>query len=92
MKGKYEVKVWNNRVKYKLVAAGLLTRNTVSKYKDRIIVADETCECLYLDWFVNAINENQNYFLIVTRNSLASVDYSVREIYELRSKKMVNCM
>lgn len=130
MKGRYEIKIWNSRIKYnfilkrnvtiiqgdsgtgkttlygmvlamtssrgsgvrsnyegKLVAAGILTKRTINEYRNKIIVVDETCDCLYQEWFTDAVREGENYFLIITRGILSGVAYSVREIYGLTTRR-----
>lgn len=71
----------------KLVAAGTLIKQTVGLYSEKIIVVDETCDCLYQGWFIDAINKGDNYFLIITRGTLSGVAYPIREIYELTTYK-----
>ena len=52
---------------------------------DSIIFIDEDNEFLPTDDFARAVRESDNYYVIVSRESLPSLPYSVEEIYGIRT-------
>ena len=51
---------------------------------DSIIFIDEDNEFLPTDDFARAVRESDNYYVIVSREGLANLHYSVEEIYGIR--------
>ncbi len=49
-----------------------------------IIFIDENNEFLPTDEFASAVRQSDNYFVIVTREGLANLPYSIEEIYGIR--------
>ena len=54
---------------------------------DSIIFIDEDNEFLPTDEFARAVRESDNYYVIVTREGLPNLPYSVEEIYGVRESK-----
>lgn len=130
MVGKYEIKVYNNKVQYKLTikrnitilqgnsatgktelirliseheangASSGITLNCDKKctvltsvdwelrllsLKEHIIFIDETANFIKSKRFAELVKGSDNYFVIVTRDDLSQLPYSVDEIYGLKN-------
>ncbi|MCI8790607.1 MAG: translation initiation factor 2 [Lachnospiraceae bacterium] len=57
----------------------------LSMMKDSIVFIDEGNEFVMSDDFAAAIQETDNYYVIVTREGVPSLPYSVEEIYGIRN-------
>ena len=70
----------------------------INQIGNAIIIIDEDSKFIRTKEFARAIRESDNYYLLVTRNYLPMLPYSVDEIYELsgdKNKKFVpvyNCI
>ena len=130
MVGKYEIKVYNNKVQYKLTIKRNITIlqgnsatgkteliRLISEYeandassgitlicdkkctvltsvdwelrlsslKEHIIFIDETANFIKSKRFAELVKGSNNYFVIVTRDDLSQLPYSVEEIYGLKN-------
>lgn len=63
------------------VLSGRLWKTTLSAIHDSIVFIDEGNEFVASDAFSEAIAKTDNYYVIVTRESLPNLPYSVEEIY-----------
>lgn len=59
----------------------------VKELKNCIIFIDEGESCLIDDKFASAIKHTDNYYVIITRDSLCMLPYSIKEIYGMRKSK-----
>ena len=57
----------------------------LSRLKQHIVFIDETVSFLKTKRFAELVNGSDNYFVIVTRDELSQLPYSVEEIYGLRN-------
>lgn len=57
----------------------------LAQMKDSIVFIDEGNEFVMSDGFSAAIQNTDNYYVIVTRESIESLPYSVEEIYGIRN-------
>ncbi len=57
----------------------------LSSIKDSIIFIDEGNKFIFGDRFASLIQHTDNYYVIVTRESIPSLPYSTKEIYEIRN-------
>ena len=54
--------------------------------KDSIVFIDEGNKFIKTTDFARAVRDSDNYYVIITRESLYNLPYSVEEIYEMRQK------
>ena len=66
------------------VLSGSLWREQLSAMRDSIVFIDEGNEFIKTDEFAREIQKTDNYYVIVTRESLPALPYSVEEIYGIR--------
>lgn len=66
------------------VLEGRTWAGQLSMMKDSIVFIDEGNEFVLSDDFALAIRNTDNYYVIVTRESIPSLPYSVEEIYGIR--------
>lgn len=66
------------------VLAGALWKEQLSGMRDSIVFIDEGNEFVKSDDFAREIQLTDNYYVIVTREGLPSLPYSVEEIYGIR--------
>lgn len=57
----------------------------LSRTRDSIVVVDEGARFVSSTTFSEAIQKTDNYYLIITRQRLHALPYSVDEIYEIES-------
>ncbi len=67
------------------VLAGPLWREQLSGMRDSIVFIDEENEFVRSDDFAREIQKTDNYYVIISRESLPSLPYSVDEIYGIRT-------
>lgn len=68
-----------------LTIAGNRWKQQLSLIKGSIVFIDEGNAFLKSDEFADAIKNSDNYYVIITRDSLPNLPYSVKEIYGIRS-------
>lgn len=66
------------------VLEGRTWAGQLSMMKDCIVFIDEGNEFVMSDEFASAIKNTDNYYVIVTREGIPSLPYSVEEIYGIR--------
>lgn len=67
------------------VVSGVLWKEQLSGIKDSIVFIDEGNEFIKTDDFARKIQETDNYYVLVSRESLPSLPYSVEEIYGIQT-------
>ena len=67
------------------VLSGTLWREQLSGIQDSIVFIDEGNEFVKSDAFAREIQSTDNYYVIVSREGLPSLPYSVEEIYGIRT-------
>ena len=67
------------------VVEGSLWKEQLSGISDGIVFIDEGNEFITTVDFADTIQKTDNYYVIVTRESLPSLPYSVEEIYGIRT-------
>lgn len=67
------------------VLAGALWKGQLSGIRDSIVFIDEGSEFVKTADFAREIRRTDNYYVIVSRESLPSLPYSVEEIYGIRT-------
>ena len=67
------------------VIAGATWQGQLSVIRDGIIFVDEGNDFVHSTEFSSAIQQTDNYYVIVTREALANLPYSVEEVYGIRS-------
>lgn len=65
--------------------SGALWREQLSGIKDSIVFIDEGNEFVKTDEFSRIIQATDNYYVIISREGLPSLPYSVEEIYGIRT-------
>ena len=66
------------------VLAGATWKGQLSVIQDSIVFIDEGNPFIFTDEFSEAIRETDNYYVIVSREGLPNLPYSVTEIYGIR--------
>lgn len=66
------------------VLSGILWKEQLSGIQDSIVFIDEGNEFVKSDDFAREIRSTDNYYVIVSREGLPSLPYSVEEIYGIR--------
>lgn len=67
------------------VLAGALWKEQLSGMRDSIVFIDEGNEFVRTDDFAREIRQTDNYYVIVSREGLPALPYSVEEIYGIRT-------
>ena len=67
------------------VLSGRNWRNALSIIKDSIVFIDEGSDFIFTNDFAAYIKSTDNYYVIITRESIPSLPYSVEEIYGIRN-------
>ena len=66
------------------VLEGITWKGQLSEIRDSIVFIDEGNPFVYSDEFARVIQETDNYYVIVSREGLPNLPYSVTEIYGIR--------
>lgn len=66
------------------VLAGKDWKPLLDTMKERIVFIDEGNAFVYSTEFARAVRESDNYYVIVTREGLVNLPYSIEEIYGIR--------
>ena len=74
------------------VLSGALWREQLAGMRDSIVFIDEGNEFIKTDDFAREIQQTDNYYVIITRESLPALPYSVREIYGIRESGKFNTL
>lgn len=61
----------------------------LEKYKGRVFIADESLECINSVEFYIKMQKSDNYFVLISRDKLSHIPFSISEIYELRNNSLV---
>lgn len=67
------------------VLSGILWKEQLSAMKDSIVFIDEGNEFVKSDEFAREIQLTDNYYVIVSRENLHALPYSIEEIYGIRT-------
>lgn len=67
------------------VLSGATWRGQISEMRDSIVFIDEGNPFVFSDEFSHAIQQTDHYYVIVGREGLPNLPYSVTEIYGIRS-------
>ncbi len=67
------------------VLSGALWKEQLSGLRDSIVFIDEGNEFVKSDAFAREIQSTDNYYVIVSREGLSALPYSVEEIYGIRT-------
>ena len=62
-----------------------LWKTVLDAYKDSIIFFDEDYSFIFTKDFAEAIRDSSNYYVIITRQPLNYIPYSINEIYGIRT-------
>ena len=69
------------------VISGNSWETTLEDIKDSIVFIDEGNKFIKSVEFANAVRKSDNYYVIVTRENLSNLPYSVEEIYEMNESQ-----
>lgn len=69
------------------VLEGNFWLDEIEKIRNSIVLIDEDSSFLKSEDFAKAIRGSSNYYLLITRNYLYQLPYSVNEIYAIKGKK-----
>lgn len=67
------------------ILGGRNWKSDIMLMEDSIVFIDEGNEFIFTDEFAAMLQKTDNYYVIVTRESIPSLPYSVEEIYGIRS-------
>lgn len=67
------------------VLSGATWKGQLSEMRDAIVFIDEGNPFVFSDSFAAAIQQTDNYYVIVSREGLSNLPYSVTEIYGIRT-------
>lgn len=68
-----------------IVLEGQLWETIIENVHDSIMFIDDTSYFVKTDEFANAVKQSDNYYVIVTREALPNLTYSVEEVYGIKS-------
>lgn len=67
------------------VLSGTHWKENLARIEDSIVFIDEGNKFVFSDEFASLIQKTDNYYVIVTRDSIPSLPYSAEEIYGIRN-------
>lgn len=69
------------------VLAGAIWKGQLSEIKDSIVFIDDGNAFIFSDEFSEMIKNTDNYYVIVSRESLPNLPYSMSEVYGIRTSE-----
>lgn len=66
------------------ILSGMYWKSDLSVIKDSLVFIDECNDFVYTNDFAKAVKASDCYFIIITREDLPNLPYSVNEVYGLR--------
>ena len=66
--------------------------NDLKEIKQSIVFVDEGAKFINTEEFATAIKKSDNYYVLITRQDLGNLPYSIHEIYELDTNRIGNRM
>ncbi len=67
------------------VLTGLRWKENMEAIKDSIVFIDESDRFIVSDEFAAVVRDSDNYYVLVTRDNLANLPYSVEEVYGIHA-------
>ena len=74
------------------VLEGKNWENDLREINQSIVFVDEGAKFINTEEFASAIKNSDNYYVLITRQDLCNLPYSIHEIYELNTDKIGNRM
>lgn len=75
-----------------VVLEGKNWENDLREINQSIVFVDEGAKFINTEEFASAIKNSDNYYVLITRQDLCNLPYSIHEIYELNTDKIGNRM
>lgn len=71
-----------------VILEGKNWENDLKEIKQSIVFVDEGAKFINTEEFATAIKKSDNYYVLITRQDLGNLPYSIHEIYELDTNRM----
>lgn len=75
-----------------VILEGKNWENDLKEIKQSIVFVDEGAKFINTEEFATAIKKSDNYYVLITRQDLGNLSYSIHEIYELDTNRIGNRM
>ena len=75
-----------------VILEGKNWENDLKEIKQSIVFVDEGVKFINTEEFATAIKKSDNYYVLITRQDLGNLPYSIHEIYELDTNRIGNRM
>lgn len=75
-----------------VILEGKNWENDLKEIKQSIVFVDEGAKFINTEEFATAIKKSNNYYVLITRQDLGNLPYSIHEIYELDTNRIGNRM
>ena len=75
-----------------VILEGKNWENDLKEIKQSIVFVDEGAKFINTEEFAIAIKKSDNYYVLITRQDLGNLPYSIHEIYELDTNRIGNRM
>jgi hypothetical protein len=75
-----------------VILEGKNWENYLKEIKQSIVFVDEGAKFINTEEFATAIKKSDNYYVLITRQDLGNLPYSIHEIYELDTNRIGNRM
>lgn len=75
-----------------VILEGKNWENDLKEIKQSIVFVDEGAKFINTEEFATAIKKSDNYYVLMTRQDLGNLPYSIHEIYELDTNRIGNRM
>ena len=73
-----------------VILEGKNWENDLKEIKQSIVFVDEGAKFINTEEFATAIKKSDNYYVLITRQDLGNLPYSIHEIYELDTNRIGN--
>lgn len=75
-----------------VILEGKNWENDLKEIKQSIVFVDEGAKFINTEEFATALKKSDNYYVLITRQDLGNLPYSIHEIYELDTNRIGNRM
>ena len=80
----------SNGVKVEVFFPNIRWETIINSSENRLFIIDEECKWITSKRFTELVHRSNNYFIIISRDPLKGLNYSYKEIYEMKKSGKFN--
>lgn len=80
----------SNGVKVYILERASMWDTSIKNSENTLFIIDEECSWVLSRYFAELVHNSDNYFIIISRDPIKSLNYSYEEIYEMKNSGKFN--